>query len=73
MSLGQAGAVVSLFCIIIGVVAFFIPGGWWLLSIFMFTIVLVIGISGFMWRNAVAADNFIAKYQDDDLGGKDDE
>ena len=71
MSLGQAGAAVSLFCIIIGVVAFFIPGGWWLLSVLMFTIVLVIWITGFMWRNAVAADNFISKYQDKDLGDDD--
>ena len=67
MSLSQAGAVISLFCIVIGVVAFFLPGGWWLLSVLMVTIVLVIWITGFMWRNAVAADNFIAKYQDDDF------
>jgi hypothetical protein len=26
----------------------------------------VIWIMGFMWRNAVAADNFISKYQDDE-------
>ena len=71
MSLGQAGAAVSLFCIIIGIVAFFMPGGWWLLSILMFSIVLVIWITGFMWRNAVAADNLISKYQDEDLGDED--
>ena len=71
MSLGQVGGVISLFCIIIGIITFFLPGGWWLFSVLMFTIVLVIWISGFMWRNAVAADNFIAKYQDEDLGEED--
>ena len=71
MAVGQVEAVISLFCIVIGIISFFLPGGWWLLSVLMFTIVIVIGITGFMWRNAVAADNFIAKYQDDDLGDED--
>lgn len=71
MSLGKAGAVVSLFCMIIGIAALFLDGGWWLLSVLMFTIVFVIWIMGFMWRNAVAADNFISKYQDDYSGDED--
>ena len=65
MSLGQAGAVVSLFCMIIGIAALFLDGGWWLLSALMFSIVFLIWIMGFMWRNAVAADNLISKYQDE--------
>ena len=64
MSLGQAGTVVSLLCLMIGIAALFFDGGWWLLSALMFTIVFTIWILGFMWRNAVAADNFISKYQD---------
>jgi len=71
MSLGKAGAVVSLFCMIIGIASLFLDGGWWLLSVLMFTIVFVIWIMGFMWRNAVAADNFISKYQDDHSGDED--
>ena len=65
MSLGAAGGVVSLFCLIVGIAALFLDGGWWLLSALMFTIVFLIWIMGFMWRNAVAADNFISKYQDE--------
>lgn len=63
--LKQIGASISLILIIIGIISFFLPSPYYLISVVCFVTVFFIWFIGFTWRIATAADNAIQRLQDD--------